>query len=124
MSKILAVLPCAGMLFLVGPAHSNASADMETAFGNTIVTTYPDGGWVRHWFERDGSYSAHFKDGRRLTGEWSREGDRLCINDIRPRLLVGRFCQRFIQADVGSTWTARDPLGRRVQNRLVAGRLG
>lgn len=104
---------------------NSAKADntgMELAFGNTIVSSYRDGGWVRHWFDQDGSYRSHFKDGRRLTGRWSREGERLCINDIRPRMIVSRFCSRFTPVDGSRSWFVRDPLGRQVENRLVRGR--
>lgn len=120
--KSLAVAASAATLFAFSSVGAMNAGDMEAAFGNTIVTTYPDGGWVRHWFDRDGSYRAHFRDGRRLTGVWSREGDRLCINNIRPRMLIGRFCQPMIRAEVGDTWSSRDPIGRRVQAQLVEGR--
>jgi hypothetical protein len=41
---------------------------------------------------------------------------------MRPNMLIPRFCTDMIEADVGDTWHSRDPLGRRVQNVLVAGR--
>src|ERR1041384_6332628 len=56
----LSVVAC----FASAPAH----ADITSAFGNTILSRYPDGGWVKHWFNPDGTYAAHFSDGRRLTG--------------------------------------------------------
>ncbi|MEG2730478.1 MAG: hypothetical protein RR935_08135 [Brevundimonas sp.] len=102
-------------------ARANFS-DMESAFGNTVLSHYPDGGWVRHWFERDGGYRAAFSDGRTISGNWTREGDRLCLNDIRPRLFLSRFCSKFTPVRFGESWTARDPLGRRVRNELVRGR--
>lgn len=118
MSAIMAVL-----LFSSSGTHARAhSSDMEAAFGNTVLSHYPDGGWVRHWFERDGSYRASFSDGRSISGNWTREGDRLCLNDIRPRFLVSRFCSKFTQVRLGESWAARDPLGRRVRNELVRGR--
>lgn len=97
-------------------------ADMNSAFGNTVVSRYPDGGWVKHWFNPDGSYSAQFSDGRRLAARWSVSGDRVCLTNIRPYMLVPRFCTTLIEASVGETWHSRDPMGRRVQNVLVAGR--
>jgi hypothetical protein len=100
----------------------DADADMNSAFGNTIVSRYPDGGWVKHWFEPDGSYSAHFSDGRRLTARWRLEGERVCLTNIRPNMLIPRFCSTMVEASIGDTWPSRDPLGRRVQNTLVAGR--
>lgn len=105
------------------PVSSPASAEMTAAFNNTVVSRYPDGGWVKHWFNRDGSYSAEFSDGRKITATWRVEGRRVCLNGIRPAfLMISRFCSPMIEAGVGETWASRDPLGRRVQNSLVAGR--
>ena len=44
------------------------------------------------------------------------------MNEIRPRMLIGRFCTSMVAAGVGSTWRSRDPIGRTVRNVLVAGR--
>lgn len=99
-----------------------ARADMTAAFDNTVVSHYPSGLSVRHWFNRDGTYQAFFSDGRRLTARWTLEGAKVCLNDIRPRMLLSRFCTDMVEASVGETWPGRDPLGRRVRNELVAGR--
>lgn len=103
-----------------GPAGANGG--MTAAYGNTILSTYPDGGWVKHWFDPDNSYAARFSDGRRLTARWRIEGRNVCLTNIRPNMFVPRFCSRMVEARVGDTWTSRDPLGRRVSNTLVAGR--
>ena len=47
-------------LMLAAPASASASGGggnvdaMQAAFGNTVVSHYPDGGWVKPWFDRDG----------------------------------------------------------------------
>ena len=105
-------------LAVAGPGR----ADMNSAFGNTVLSRYPDGGWVKHWFNPDGSYAAQFSDGRRLAARWSVQGERVCLTNIRPNMLIPRFCTAMIDADVGDTWSSRDPLGRRVSNVLIAGR--
>lgn len=99
------------------------AADISTVFGNTVLSRYPDGGWVKHWFQEDGAYTAQFSDGRRLTARWRVEGNRVCLNNIRPSMMmISRYCTAMIDAEVGDTWHSRDPLGRRVQNVLLAGR--
>ncbi|MFC5343516.1 hypothetical protein ACETK8_09770 [Brevundimonas staleyi] len=104
-------------------APVSASAHIEEVFGNTVLSRYPDGGWVKHWFERDGTYSAEFSDGRRLAARWRVEGERICLNGIRPAfMMISRFCSPIIEANVGETWVSRDPLGRRVTNVLQRGR--
>jgi hypothetical protein len=100
-----------------------AKADIEQAFGNTLVSHYPDGGWVRHWFNPDGTYSARFSSGRTISARWRVEGDRVCLNNITPSIMmISRFCSPMISASVGERWESRDPLGRRVTNVLQRGR--
>jgi hypothetical protein len=109
--------------FAVAATPQAAKADIEQAFGNTLVSHYPDGGWVRHWFNPDGSYSARFSSGRTITGRWRVEGDRVCLNNITPAIMmISRFCSPMISASVGERWESRDPLGRRVTNVLQRGR--
>lgn len=106
----------------VGVAAGPVRADIDAAFGNTVLSRYADGGWVKHWFNPDGTYAAQFSDGRRLSARWSVKGERVCLSNIRPGVLIPRFCTAMIDAAVGETWQSRDPLGRRVQNVLMAGR--
>lgn len=118
MLRTLAVATFVVACLVAGPGR----ADMNNAFGNTVLSRYPDGGWVKHWFNPDGTYAAQFSDGRRLAARWSVQGERVCLTHMRPNMLIPRFCTALIEADVGQTWSSRDPLGRRVQNVLVAGR--
>ena len=113
---------CVATLVVACLTAGSVRADMNSAFGNTVVSRYPDGGWVKHWFNPDGSYAAQFSDGRRLAARWSVRGDRVCLTNMRPYMLVPRFCTTMVEADVGETWQSRDPMGRRVNNGLVAGR--
>ncbi|MBU1348285.1 MAG: hypothetical protein KKA16_15200 [Alphaproteobacteria bacterium] len=117
------VISCAVALAAILVTPAAASAEMDDAFDNTVVSRYPDGGWVKHWFNRDGTYAAEFSDGRRLAAHWRVEGERVCLNGIRPAfMMISRFCSPLISADVGESWVSRDPLGRRVQNVLSRGR--
>ncbi len=119
MRKLIGAMAlCAALI-----APGSAAADMDEAFGNTVLSRYADGGWVKHWFNRDGSYTAEFSDGRRLAARWRVEGERVCLNGIRPAfMMISRFCSPLIQASLGQTWVSRDPLGRRVTNVLQPGR--
>jgi len=111
------------LTMLFSMAAGPVRAEMNDVFNNTVVSRYPDGGWVKHWFNRDGTYSAEFADGRRIRATWRVEGDRVCLNGIRPAfLMINRFCSPLIEANLGQTWPSRDPLGRRVQNVLTPGR--
>ena len=118
MYRTLAVAAVSAACLLASPVR----ADINAAFGNTVVSRYPDGGWVKHWFNPDGSYAAQFSDGRRLSARWSVRGERVCLSHIRPSMLIPRVCTEIKHADIGATWQSRDPRGRRVQNVQVAGR--
>ncbi|WP_298746715.1 hypothetical protein [uncultured Brevundimonas sp.] len=118
MLRTLAVATVLACGLTAGPGR----AEINAAFGNTVVSRYSDGGWVKHWFNPDGTYAAQFSDGRRLSARWAVQGGRLCLTNIRPHVLIPRFCTAMIDAAVGETWQSRDPLGRRVSNVLIAGR--
>ncbi|GAA0870017.1 hypothetical protein GCM10009116_18530 [Brevundimonas basaltis] len=118
MLRTLAVATIAAACLVATPGR----ADINAAFGNTVLSRYPDGGWVKHWFNPDGTYAAQFSDGRRLSARWAVRGEKLCLTNIRPNMLIPRFCTEMIEASVGETWQSRDPLGRRVSNVLIAGR--
>jgi hypothetical protein len=118
MLRTLAVATFTVACLLASPGR----ADIDAAFGNTVLTSYPDGGWVKHWFNPDGSYSAQFSDGRRLSARWNVRGERVCLSNIRPNMLIPRFCTTMMDVEVGETWQSRDPMGRRVRNVLMAGR--
>jgi hypothetical protein len=111
-----------GLALGVVVAAAPVRADMSEAFGNTIVSHYPNGQWVKHFFEPDGRYASEFSDGRQLSARWSREGDKICLTGFRPRQILPRFCSRMVEADIGQSWQARDPLGRTIRNELIAGR--
>ena len=119
MRKLIGALALAAAV----AAPAAASAEIDDTFGNTVLSRYPDGGWVKHWFNQDGSYAAEFSDGRRLAARWRVEGQRVCLNGIRPAfMMISRFCSPMIEASVGQSWVSRDPLGRRVTNVLQPGR--
>lgn len=110
-------------VFTVGCLISgSAQAEINAAFGNTVLSRYADGGWVKHWFNPDGTYTAQFSDGRQVSARWTVNGERVCLTNFRPYMLVPRFCTTMVDATVGQTWHSRDPMGRRVQNVLLAGR--
>ena len=46
---------------------------------------------------------------------------KLIVRDTESQFLP-RFCSPMVEADVGDSWRARDPLGRTIRNELVAGR--
>ncbi|WP_298126567.1 hypothetical protein [Brevundimonas sp.] len=121
-ARVWAIAAVLASTAVAAPAGAS-NDDMSAAFGNTVITHYPDGGWVKHWFNPDNTYAAQFSDGRRISARWRVEGRNVCLTHIRPSMLIPRFCSPLIEAQVGETWQARDPMGRRVRNTLVSGRV-
>lgn len=97
---------------------------LEPAFGNTIVTTYPNGKVTRTWLRRDGTYEALRANGDRTGGVWKVKGDELCITQKKPVYVPLAFCTPIVPGRIGASWSARGLLGEPVRNTLVAGRQG
>lgn len=98
------------------------AVDLAPAFGNTLVSTYPDGRTARMWLRADGGYEGQGRRGGRSSGVWNvREGD-VCFRQRRPIPVPRSFCTPIVRGGVGTTWTARAVTGETVQVELVAGR--
>lgn len=97
---------------------------LEPAFGNTIVTSYPNGKVTRTWLHRDGTYEALRANGDRTGGVWKVKGAALCITQKKPVYVPLAFCTPIVPGGVGASWSAKGLLGEPVRNTLVAGRQG
>ena len=65
-------------------ASLSGSTGVEPAFGNTIVSTYPDGRTAKVWLQPDGAYLGQGRRGGRSSGRWTLDGDRICLRQSRP----------------------------------------
>jgi hypothetical protein len=120
------MLRCIGLLAL-GPALVMLAAAapppaIQKAFGNTIVSTYPDNRTAELWLHPSGAYDAMGRRGDRSSGHWRIKGDKLCLKQDRPATLpFFSYCTPIPSED---TWTAKAVTGERIQVRLVKGRRG
>lgn len=103
------------------PQAAWASPPIEAAFGNTVVSTFPDGKTQHIWFEADGAYSASGRRGQRSSGRWSLKGAEVCLRQLRPFPAPIVYCTPAPQ-DVSAAWTAKALDGRPVRLQLVRGR--
>jgi hypothetical protein len=114
-----AVLPFSlALLMCAGAAQAADPANVKAAFGNTIVSTYPDGRTSHLWLKADGTYKY---EGRRKTpssGRWTEKGDRVCLKQSRPVSIFFTFCT---PVPAARTWTAKAPTGEALKVRLVDG---
>ena len=124
MTRLIAVLAALPAVALIAAEPSAASpGSVQAAFGNTVVSTYPDGRTGLLWMKPDGTYSAV---GRRRTpssGTWRVNGDLVCLKQRKPRSAPISYCTRFPNGGVGTSWQARAVTGEKITIKLVRGRV-
>jgi hypothetical protein len=106
---------------LLTPTAAAAQSGVEPAFGNTIVSTYPDGRVAKAWLRPDGSYVGEGRRGGRSSGRWTVKGDRVCMRQSRPIPIPKTYCTALISGAVGTRWSAKAVTGETVMMSLVAG---
>ncbi|MGZ9099559.1 MAG: hypothetical protein ACXW3O_07645, partial [Brevundimonas sp.] len=74
-SKLATVSAVALVIAGASSALAQASS-LEPAFGNTIVSTHPDGRQARLWLSADHTFRAQGRRGNRSSGVWRVRGDR------------------------------------------------
>lgn len=109
-------------LWLVVQAAPPGEADLAPAFGNTLVSTYPDGRTARLWLQRGGRYEGQGRRGGMNSGVWRVDDGKVCLSQRRPVPMPGRFCTPIVRGGIGTRWTAKAVTGETVQVQLVAGR--
>jgi hypothetical protein len=109
-------------LLLVAALQSASPDPLEAAYGNTLVSTYPDGRTARLWLSRDRTYTGQGRGGRPSAGVWERRGSELCMRQRRPLPLPVRYCTAIVTGGVGTQWKAKAVTGEPITVMLVAGR--
>lgn len=117
-------LAAAALAALFGADVSAAApSSVQAAFGNTVVSTYPDGRTGLLWIKADGTYTA--KGRRRLpsSGTWSVRGEKVCLKQKKPKAAPLAYCTKFPNGGVGASWQGRAVTGEKITIKLVRGRL-
>jgi hypothetical protein len=113
----IAALP--GMLVMLCGA-SAPPPTVERAFGNTIVSTYPDNRTAELWLNPGGSYEARGPAGDHSSGHWRVEGEKLCLKQAQP--WVPPFFRYCTHIPVEDHWTTKAVTGEMLEVRIVRGR--
>jgi hypothetical protein len=108
-------------LLAPGASAFAAPSGVEAAFGNTVVSTYPDGRTAMLWLKPNHTYDAVGRHRRPSTGTWSVKGDKVCLKQKTPRAAPFAYCTAFPGGGVGATWSGKAVTGERIKTRLVAG---
>lgn len=104
-------------------AHVAAArpANVNAAFGNTVLTIDPDGRSRKIWLQPNGTWTGRSRRGLDLAGKWTVKGDKVCLSQSKPRLF-GRMCEIFpTEPEVGVE--TKDPTGTMVHLKLVKGQV-
>lgn len=110
----LAALPA--ILVMTGAA--DAPPAIHAAFGNTIISTYPDGRTAELWLKPSGRYTAMGRRKDRSSGHWRVSGDKLCLRQSSPIWVPFSYCTPI---PTGTSWRAKAVTGEPIQVRLVKG---
>lgn len=104
-------------------AGSTAAAPpIEAAFGNTVVSTYPDGRTQQLWLARDGSYTAKGRRGQDSSGRWSLKGEEVCLHQKRPFPAPIVYCTPVPQNAATATWNSKAVNGQPIKLKVVRGK--
>ena len=113
-------LTLAGFLAAAAAAsHAADTAKVAAAFGNTVVSTDPDGRSRKIWLQPDGSWTGLSRRGLALAGKWTVKGEKVCLSQSKPRLF-GSMCEVF-PSDPKVGVDAKDPTGTPIHLKLVKG---
>lgn len=112
--------PLALGLCLAAPAV--AAPSVEAAFGNTIVSTYPDGRKAKLWLHPGGTYDGQGRRGKPSSGRWTVKGAKICLKQLKPVSAPFSYCTPLPTGGVGSTWSAKAVTGEPIRVSVIAGR--
>jgi hypothetical protein len=107
---------------LASQAAAPTEADLAPAFGNTLLSTYPDGRTARMWLQHDGTYEGQSRRGGLSRGVWHVHDGQVCFSQRRPVPLPGSFCTPIVPGGIGNSWSTRAMTGETIRVSLLAGR--
>ena len=112
----------ATLVALSAGAAVAGGSPMEAAFGNTILSTYPDGRTAELWLHPDGGYTAEGRKGDLSSGRWSMKGDKLCLKQSKPMSSLFAFCRKAPANGLRDGYTTKAVSGETIRVKLVHGR--
>jgi len=89
------ILLAAGSSLAQAAPPAEAPSPVAAAFGNTIVTTYPDGRTQQIWLHPDGRWSGLSRSRKDLAGKWTVKGEKVCLRQQTPPTLPFSYCTPF-----------------------------
>ncbi len=109
--------PFAGLILLCGAAPS----PVDAAFGQTIVSTYPDGRTSELYLQSDGTYTARGRRGDPSSGHWKVGDNKLCLTQSSPLAVPFDYCTPIPSGGLHTAWSAKAVTGEAIRVKLVKG---
>jgi hypothetical protein len=106
---------------LPGSGAMATSSSIAKAFGNTIVSTYPDGRKAELWLQPGGSYTAEGRRHDRSSGRWSLKGGKVCLRQSRPIAVPFSYCTPIPAGGMNASWSAKAVTGEAIRVSVVRG---
>ena len=123
MNRTLFLIPAIALAVSALPAlAADPMTRVASAFGNTVLSIYPDGRSQKIWLQPDGAWTGLSRRGIPLAGKWSVKGDKVCLRQTHPPTLPISFCQVFPD-DPAKGIDARDLTGTPIHLKLVSGHI-
>jgi len=97
------------------------TAPVSQAFGNTIVSTYPDGRTAELWLAQGGSYTAEGRKHDPSSGHWRVNGAKLCLSQIHPVPSPFSYCVAMPQSGLSAGWDGKAFSGEAIRIHLAQG---
>ncbi|CAN7182995.1 hypothetical protein LJR219_000377 [Phenylobacterium sp. LjRoot219] len=120
--KLAARAVTAACVAFVGLNAQAAEPGVAAAFGNTVVSTYPDGTSQKIWLHPDGKWTGISRGNGPLAGSWSMRGEKVCLKQSQPPTLPVAYCTALpTNSQPGVQWASRDVAGRSITLSLMRG---
>ncbi|HKR88099.1 MAG TPA: hypothetical protein VJS38_07970 [Phenylobacterium sp.] len=95
---------------------------VSAAFGNTVISSYPDGTSQKIWLHADGTWNGVSRRNAPLAGKWTLRGDKVCMRQTAPPTLPISYCTPIpASSQPGAQWAGRDVAGRAITLSLMKG---
>ena len=108
-------------IVLTSAFAAQAASPVAGAFGNTVVSTYPDGRQGELWLQPNGAYTSEGRRGDMSSGHWTVKGEQLCLKQSKPVPVFLSFCTRIPSAGLGQEWSAKAVTGEAIKVKVVKG---
>jgi len=108
----------------IAPTAAQAADETQVkpAFGNTVLSIYPDGRSQKIWMHPDGTWEGQSRRGTPLAGRWNVKDGKVCMKQSKPPTLPLAYCTAFPENTyVGVTWASKDMSGTPIQLKVVKG---